>query len=491
MKRNATDATASLNKFLDRDQREIKKIFIVGDFLIDERHDIEINRLSPEAPIPIMYSEASHDRTLVRMPGGAGNVCMQLRHFNTQAKLFSIMDDHGYNVAALSGLPIRQHQSTDWRWITPVKHRFYHGNDMVARWDVERPAKKVRADAVCKQIRTTLTNHFVRDLHDETPDCVLFSDYDKGLFDHATANAMIEACIACGVPTVVDPKRDASLWRGCTIIKPNAAEAAAMCRHHEGDPLLHLMNHTFANAVIMTNGGDGITSYVRDDGYYEFKPDKSDDVVNVVGAGDAFAAVLALATAHGLQPHEAAEAAFLAGSRYVHHSGNRPICPAELRTLASPIQGKICKQGEVARLLKSMRHGGKTVVFTNGCFDLLHEGHMSTLNFAKSQADILVVGVNSDESVARLKGPTRPIRNISQRTTALAWLQCVDLVVVFDDDWPEALVKEISPSVLVKGQDYKGQKIAGQEHCKKVVLAPTLPNISTTAIIDATQRICK
>lgn len=494
MQRNEMNARASLKKLLALDQQQQRSVVVVGDFLIDEYYDVKVDRISPEFPVPIMRTEATRPATGPRRaPGGAGNVCQQLKHFNTTAQLYTAMDGHGSEVAAYAGISIPSHH--DCYWPTPVKRRFFQGDQPLARWDIEADPKRLREDAAYKHVREKIVEALGQRMAADPPDVVVFSDYDKGLFDASTAMQMVKMCREFGVPTVVDPKRDYRPWSGCTVFKPNMGEAAVMVAQigAEGHPATVLSNAVNAEAVIMTNGGDGMDGHIRTGGpssyavselYFFRIEEKLAPAKSVIGAGDAFAAVLGLGMAHGMPVHEAAEAAFLAGACYVGHMRNRPLCPLELRCKVDPVGGKICDRAELPRLLASLRFGGKTIAFTNGCFDLLHEGHLSTLNYAKARADLLIVGLNSDASVSRLKGEGRPVRKLRQRAETLAGLQCVDLVVPFDEDWPADLIKGIYPDVLVKGQDYRGKQIAGASACRRVALAPTVPGTSTTGIVQ-------
>lgn len=495
MQRSTLDAQVSLGKLIELDRRQRRTVFVVGDFLIDEYHDVRVDRISPEFPVPIMRTEATRPAAGPRRaPGGAGNVCQQLKHFNAEAHLFTAIDGHGSEVAAAAKISIPSHH--DGFWPTPVKRRFFQGDQPLARWDVEADPRRLREDAAYKHVREKVAESFSRMIAADPPDAVIFSDYDKGFFDEATAHQMVAACRDRGIPTVVDPKKQHRPWMGCTVFKPNASEAATMVAGMTGHPAVVLSHLTNAEAVIITNAGSGMDGHLRLGGpsdyalaeQYFFRHDQGPvQAKSVIGAGDAFAAVLGLGLAHGMASHEAAEAAFLAGACYVGHLRNRPLCPLELRCKVDPVRGKVCSRDELKRMLSSLRYGGRTVAFTNGCFDLLHEGHLSTLNYAKGQADVLVVGLNSDESVRRLKGDGRPVRRLGQRADTLASLQCVDLVVPFDEDWPSELVEEIFPDVLVKGQDYQGKRIAGQDHCRRIALAPVVSHASTTNIVNSLQ----
>ena len=221
-------------------------------------------------------------------------------------------------------------------------------------------------------------------------------------------------------------------------------------------------------SVVITRGGGGVVG-ITDGQLWEFKPESQVKVESVVGAGDCFCAFLAMATAHGFKAKEAAEIAWKAGAIYVQNSMNRPIVPAEL------CEDKIVHPADLSsRDFK--------LVFTNGCFDILHEGHIESLKFAKSKGEKLVVALNSDESIKRLKGPDRPVKNLRQRMAVMAAIRYVDFVTYFEEDTPLEVIKTIVPDVLVKGSQYTGP-IVGEDIVSEVYRAPMVDGVSTTILL--------
>lgn len=448
-----------LKRFLQKNREKRLNIHCVGDAMIDEYYDVKVNRISPEFPMPIMWS--SHDKPL-RRPGGVANAAYQFKHFNTDVVLFSFCDSLGAEV-------FKDHELY---WKTPynvaaslpVKRRFLDNGIQVVRHDIESPlcgldehSIDFGVEVLAKQIEAS-----------PQPDIAILSDYNKGIFSSEETNLL--HCYH-GVKTIVDPKRGPlSRWKGCTIFKPNAKEAIEFTgRTQWREQAKHLENALECEAVVITFGGDRVAGVWKGD-FFDFRPTKSVLVESVVGAGDCFGAFFAMAIGHGFTIPEAAEIAWNAGAIYVQNRRNRPIVPAEL----SP-DGIVQPEDLVNRDFK--------LVFTNGCFDLIHEGHLATLSFAKEKGEKLVVALNSDESVQRLKGPNRPVKPLEQRMAVMASLKMVDYVVSFDEDTPLELIKRIKPDVLVKGGDYKTSEIVGVDIVPEVFRAPFIKGHSVTRLL--------
>jgi D-beta-D-heptose 7-phosphate kinase / D-beta-D-heptose 1-phosphate adenosyltransferase len=287
-------------------------------------------------------------------------------------------------------------------------------------------------------------------------DVTVFSDYGKGLFDFGWYKNFLGDRIS-----IVDPKGDAERWHGCTIFKPNSAEARVLTGKTDWkDQAWALKTMAYCRDVVITDGANGVAG-IAGDQLFEYRPQHHPDVNSVIGAGDCFVAFLAMAVSHGFSTQDAAAIAYEAGAVYVQSKHNRPLKPAEL------LSGKC----------------GNQVVFTNGCFDILHTGHIQTLEFAREQGDILVVGVNSDESVRRLKGEGRPVNKLADRIRVLSAMKCVDCVMPFVEDTPLNLIKYVRPDIVVKGGDYKPEDVVSDD-IADVVIAPMIQGFSTTNIIS-------
>lgn len=452
-----------LNEFLKRNRERKLKIHCAGDALIDEYFDISIKRISPEAPVMVM---SSPNNSAVRRPGGAANVVYQFKHFNVDPLLICWCDELGKSVFV-------DHQI---QWVhslasqccsLPIKRRFLDGGVQVVRHDIELPLCGLSEhviDFATLQIRNCIEKTF-------KPDVAILSDYNKGFFS-SEEHRVID--FYRDIKTIVDPKiGPLSKWKGCTIFKPNANEAMNLTgRTQWKEQAKHLQNELECEAVVITSGGNDVSGIWYDD-FFTFKPDRSVKVESVVGAGDCFVAFFAMAIGHGFSVPEAAEIAWSAGANYVKNKRNRPIIPAELS-----LDGIVSPSDLVSRDFK--------LVFTNGCFDFgLTAAHVECFKFAKEQGDKLVVAINSDDSVRRLKGEGRPILSFSERAKIVSALECVDYVIGFDNDTPLEVIKKIMPSVIVKGGDYTIDEVVGKDFAEVKIF----PYIKATSTTDKIKRL--
>lgn len=429
-----------IDKFIKTDLINRCSVSVVGDVMIDEYYEVTMDRISPEFPIPVMKSLCDSSK---RVPGGAANVALQFTPFNTSVYLTGITGQ----VMSMMPRKIINHSPVDCGLPIPIKKRFYQGDFPLARWDVEVPFYGMDEGHIGWKFQ---------DFELERTDVTVFSDYNKGMFNTGWQKRFLT-----DRTSIVDPKGDLSRWTGCTILKPNSVEAQALTGEKLWDrQAKKLKDMVGCRDVVITQGAEGVVG-LTEEGYFEYRPSSRGHETNsVIGAGDCFIAFLAMAVAHGMKTHEAATVAFEAGAVYVQSKHNRPLKPAEL------LAGKC----------------GNQVVFTNGCFDILHAGHIQTLEFAKSQGDILVVGVNSDASVKRLKGDKRPVNGLADRVKVLSAMKCVDCVVPFEGDTPLELIKYVRPDVIVKGGDYKAEDVVGYD-LAEVVIAPMVKGLSTTGVI--------
>jgi D-beta-D-heptose 7-phosphate kinase/D-beta-D-heptose 1-phosphate adenosyltransferase len=430
--------------------------------MVDEYYDVKVNRISPEFPMPIMTS--THDKPVSR-PGGVANVAYQFRHFNVAPTLVCFPDPKAEKV-------FRYHNLSRWgdseiKAKLPYKKRFLDGHVQVTRRDVETPGCGLSPDTV-DYFTKSLGESIVK--HKMTPDVAILSDYNKGFFSSTEHNVLD---FYRHVKTIVDPKKGPlSKWKGCTIFKPNGIEAEALTgKKAWKEQAKHLQNELECEAVVITHSGEKVAGVWKEE-FFCYRPEVMVEVDSVVGAGDCFGAFFAMAIGHGFTVPEAAEIAYRAGAVYVQHYMNRPVCPAELAE-----DGLVNPSDLVQRDFK--------LVFTNGCFDVLHEGHMATLKFAKSKGDRLVVALNSDESIKRLKGPKRPLVPLAQRMAVMAAIRYVDFVVSFDEDTPLEIIKAIKPDVLVKGGEYAKEKIIGADIVPEVYRSPMIEGMSTSKLLGS------
>jgi D-beta-D-heptose 7-phosphate kinase/D-beta-D-heptose 1-phosphate adenosyltransferase len=440
-------------------------IHIFGDSMLDEDYQVKVSRISPEcANVHVLLSE--DDMPFRRFPGGAANVCYNLNNFNIVSRLFTLIDDEAYKV-------IRSHGVKYWGGVNlpkghyvPRKKRFYEkGFQVVARRDIEKQRYGLD-DPTFRHLQAELARQW--SVFQVEPDVIIFSDYNKGIFSGDFKLNWFDTKAF----TIVDPKvAPLERWIGCSVFKPNSKEAETLSGFKDWQRQCDFFKKELnCKAVIITQEGDGIVGLVDD--YFEYRPKCSIKPMDIIGAGDCFIGVLALAVIHGFSIEEAAKIAFHGGLMYVQQKQRGMFGP-----WAFHASGKILKNWE---FLKSREY---KLVFTNGCFDLIHSGHLHTLEAARNEGDRLVVAVNSDESIRRLKGDTRPILPLYERMKLLAALECVDYVISFDEDTPRKLIEDIKPDVLAKGEDWLGKEVAGADCVKRVCYIPLVEGHSTSEII--------
>ena len=443
-----------------------KKVTVVGDSMLDEYYQVTSNRISPEFPIPVLKSKC--EKPSKTIAGGASNVIRQLQYVNVQSKLVSIIDSYGYEI--LSKNINTDYSVNCWDAKMPVKKRFYHEDFPLVRWDCETENYNLNEEMYAQTIN---------ELQIPESDIIVFSDYDKGIFKTPWYKNHLKKNI-----TIVDPKNGpANKWKNCTIFKPNSNEAKNISgKNNPKDQIDYFLKETNCKAVIITESGNKIYGAVGStDNYFEVIPEpKKIDVRSVIGAGDCFTAFLALAYAHEFSLEDCAKIAFNAGLSYVKNIHNEPLTLLELLDNSEDFNKFI----ETSEILSQRKN---KLVFTNGCFDILHEGHIQTLKFAKSHGEKLVVAINSDESIKRLKGKNRPINNLNKRISMLSQLNFVDYIVAFDEDTPLEVIKKIKPCVIAKGGDYKKSDIVGSDIVAETIISNYIKNESTTNIIKKLQ----
>jgi D-beta-D-heptose 7-phosphate kinase/D-beta-D-heptose 1-phosphate adenosyltransferase len=436
--------------------------------MVDEYLSVKVNRISPEFPMPIMWSSQA---VPTKRPGGAANVAYQFKHFNVDTQLFCFWDYYAVEVFKGHGLLV------DCAWgdacCLPIKRRFLDGSTQIVRHDIETELCGFTPTQIGENIekfRSVITDK----IHTAKPDVAIFSDYNKGFFEDQSieGSGVYLLDLYDGVTTIVDPKKGPlGKWHGCTIFKPNAKEACELSGYSNWrDQSRFFQDKLGCKAVVITEGGERVTG-IESDELFEYRPNRPIHVESVIGAGDCFAAMFALAVGYGFTVSESAEIAWNAGAVYVQRNMNSPIIPAEVSW-----DGIVRPEDLAKRDFK--------LVFANGCFDLLHEGHLQTLEFAKSKGKKLVVALNSDASVKRLKGEDRPIKPLNQRMAVMAALEMVDFVVSFSEDTPLEVIQKIRPDVLVKGGDWETGTIVGADIVPEVYRAPVCQGLSTTNFLS-------
>jgi D-beta-D-heptose 7-phosphate kinase/D-beta-D-heptose 1-phosphate adenosyltransferase len=467
-------------------------ILCVGDVMLDRFQHGEIDRISPEAPVPVIRL-----RRLREMPGGAGNVACNIASLGGRAILVGVA---GQDVAGeqlhrkLQGQPgITDALVRSARRPTICKTRFIAGRQQVVRADDEsgEPLFAEEVASVCASI----------DAHVGQAQAMVLSDYGKGVLCDAVLRHAIGKAHETAIPVFVDPKsEDFSRYRGADCITPNAREFAAAARGPAGSQAeivvgaIRLIEQSGAQAILVTRSEKGMILVERG-GTVTSVPARAREVFDVSGAGDTVIAALALARASGRTLAQAMHIANAAAGVVVSKLGTATANIAEvmheLSAQSEAPGGRIAAGLQTLAAARSLvahwREQGLKVGFTNGCFDILHPGHVSLLAFARQKCDRLVVALNTDESVRRLKGPARPVNTLEQRAQVMAAIRWVDCVVSFAEDTPLEIITTLMPEVLVKGADYAVSDVVGADVVQaaggRVILADLVAGQSTTRII--------
>ena len=470
----------ALQSLLDR-VRDIE-VACVGDLMLDRYVYGEVERISPEAPIPVLKT-----RRTVSMPGGVGNVARNVAALGGRARLGAVAGDDAAG-AELSGLVAAEARIEDFidrtgGASTIVKTRFVSAGQQLLRLDEEEAAAGV----------------FDREDVFSGVSAILLSDYDKGVVTDRLVRSALWAAQSSGAPVIVDPKgRDFARYGAVDVIKPNASElAGATGLPVETDAeveaaLAALLAATTARAIVVTRAGRGMSLARRGGGLTHF-PGRAREVFDVSGAGDTGLAALGLALGAGASLEQAVQLAILASGVVVGKSGTAVVTPAELIEAemsqhASLAHAKVTPLDDLAAEVEAWRALGLKVGFTNGCFDILHRGHVAYLAQARSWCDRLVVALNTDASVRRLKGEGRPVNDLDSRAVVIGGLASVDRVTSFDDPTPIGLIERLRPDVLIKGADYSREGVVGGDLVEswggEVRLAEFRDGYSTTRTIE-------
>jgi D-beta-D-heptose 7-phosphate kinase / D-beta-D-heptose 1-phosphate adenosyltransferase len=465
------------------------RVLVLGDVMLDRYVYGSVDRMSPEAPVPVLRQQSQR-----AMTGGAGNVARNIAALGGKVVLVGLVGDDAPGrelTAMLADEPgIASRLIVDPDRATTVKTRFVAGRQQLLRVDGEsaKPATGAAAAALRAALEADLPG----------VDIVLLSDYAKGVLGDEVLQRAIAYIHGAGKRLIVDPKsRDLKRYAGADLLTPNRGElAAATGIAGEDDSATataarQAMKAAGVGAVLATRGERGMT-LVAGEAAPLHLPAEAREVFDVSGAGDTVIAVLAAALAVGADMAQAARLANTAAGIATGKLGTAVVHPADLLgalqardVLAS--DAKVVALETALERIQRWRTAGEKVAFTNGCFDLIHPGHVSLLSQARGAADRLIVGLNSDASIKRLKGADRPVQNETARGIVLASMAAVDLVLLFDEDTPIELIRAIRPDVLVKGADYRLDQVVGGDLVKaaggRVLLAELLPGHSTTGTI--------
>ena len=457
-------------------------VLVIGDLMLDRYWFGDAARISPEAPVPIINIKQVDERL-----GGAGNVALNIAALGAKTTLIGItgLDDTAQRLTELlvaAGVSHDLHCLAEIPTIT--KLRVISRHQQLIRMDFEEKFPPFNPEKIIDYYKRNLTE----------ANLIILSDYGKGTL--ACAPQLIQLAKAANIPVLVDPKgSDFSIYRGADIITPNIKEfetIVGVC-HNEQDILTkgqELLQKYDIQALLLTRGEHGMT-LIRQHEEELHLPAHAREVFDVTGAGDTVIAVLGTALASGASLSQAMTLANLAASMVVTKLGAAKVSVPELQAAFSEnaiLSAGIVNEEQLQLAISEARTQGKRIVFTNGCFDILHAGHITYLQQAKLLGDHLIVAVNDDASVRKLKGSSRPINHIEQRMAVLAGLGVVDWVVSFSDDTPKRLLQKLQPDVLVKGGDYTVDQVVGADIVRSyggdVRILGVIKNLSTTSIIN-------
>ncbi|NYF80842.1 bifunctional D-glycero-beta-D-manno-heptose-7-phosphate kinase/D-glycero-beta-D-manno-heptose 1-phosphate adenylyltransferase HldE [Granulicella arctica] len=464
------------------------KVLVVGDIMLDRYILGEVERISPEAPVPVLRHAQRYER-----PGGAANVAMNLAGLGCQSFLAGFWGEDGEKeelLALLDKAGVDSVGVVSSSLPTISKTRIMGRQQQLLRLDIESrdPYPTVEVERLIER-----TVQMAGKVH-----AVILSDYAKGALTTALCERVIAAARAAGVLVLADPKTpDFSKYTGATTVCPNLNElsAATKIASHRTDEMLVMAQELIAEHDIqfltVTMSEKGIRVIGPGAERYH-SPARAREVFDVSGAGDTVIATLAASMAGGLHIHTAVELANVAAGIVVGKVGTVPIAQHELIAVLTSSSGlssgeKVLDFERAQRRVAEWRASGETIVFTNGCFDLLHVGHITLLEDCRRFGSKLVLGLNTDQSVSRLKGPTRPIIGENERARVMSALAAVDAVVLFDEETPLELIRALKPNVLVKGGDYTIETVVGHEDViaagGRVEIVPTVEGFSTTNIV--------
>lgn len=460
-------------------------VLVVGDVMLDRYWHGATSRISPEAPVPVVRVEQHEDR-----PGGAANVALNLAALGAPAFLVGVTgeDEAAASLAdSLGAVGVTTRFQRIAGQPTIVKLRVMSRHQQLLRVDFEEPFR-TDAEALARETEALLDQVRV----------LVLSDYGKGALKNH--QALIQAARKRNIPVLADPKgKDFSIYCGASLITPNLSEFEAIVgRCQDENELvakgLKLLGDLELGALLVTRGEHGMT-LLRPGHPALHLPARAREVFDVTGAGDTVISTLAGALAAGEDLPQAVALANLAAGIVVGKLGTAAISAPELRRAVQREQGSergVLGLEQLLLAIEDARAHGEKIVFTNGCFDILHAGHVSYLEQARAQGDRLIVAVNDDASVCRLKGPGRPINSVDRRMAVLAGLGAVDWVVSFSEDTPERLLAQVRPDVLVKGGDYSVDQVVGADivagYGGEVRVLGLVPNSSTTAIVEKIRR---
>jgi D-beta-D-heptose 7-phosphate kinase/D-beta-D-heptose 1-phosphate adenosyltransferase len=448
------------------------KAIILGDVLLDINYNCNTVRKAPEADIPV-YNTLNVQYIL----GGAANVAKNAASVGINVEMISVIGDdtRGLKIKTmLEEIGVKTKLYVDSKKETTQKHRVFNGEKLINRFDIETTENI--DDLTCEEII-----EYIKTQSDI--DAIVFSDYAKGFLTKKLCESIIEYCNKNGIFTFVDPKtEDAIKYKGCFLFKLNLLEGEIISgKNGKNDIIETIKNIIQCKHLILTCGENGM--YVDSLSNHVFHKSKL-PVVDVTGCGDI---VLSIVTYMYLKTNDvlwSSKIANYVAGKCVSKIGNYQ---AQLKDIEEYIDTIV--YDHESDKIKFIAHSNSNIVFTNGCFDILHSAHLRLLQFAKKQGDLLVVGLNSDDSIKRFKGESRPVNTLEERCELLNSLGFIDYIIVFTDDSPLRILSLLKPKIMVKGGDYKVESVIGREHASEVIIYDYIQGLSTTNTINKINKL--
>ena len=460
------------------------RLLVIGDLMVDQYLWGSCERISPEAPVQVV--NVDHESKVL---GGAGNVVSNLKKFGAKVDVISVLGNCEISnelLDLLSDIKVdTKYLVIQKNRISSKKSRIISSQQQVVRFDREC------SDEINEKSQNTIIKTFKNIV--KNYEVILFSDYEKGIFTKKLTQSLINIAKENNKKVLIDPKgSDYLKYKGAYLLTPNKKEASIATEINIqdedslNDAIVKLKSMYALEISLITLSENGIAIY---DDKLRTHPTVAKEVFDVTGAGDTVLASLGFAIACGCRIDQAVKFSNLAGGVVVGKIGSATATLDEVIEYESSLNKSssdkhIKTLSQIAVLTEKLKSKGKKIIFTNGCFDILHAGHISFLESAKNFGDILIVGLNSDQSVTSLKGQDRPINIQADRAYILAALEVVDYVVIFNEDTPYELIKSIQPHILVKGGDYQGQEVVGEDIANELKLVKFIDGKSSTQTIE-------
>jgi D-beta-D-heptose 7-phosphate kinase/D-beta-D-heptose 1-phosphate adenosyltransferase len=452
------------------------KVIVVGDIILDVNYISDITRTAPEAANIPVHNIISTNCIL----GGSANVANNLHHLGMDIELVSIIgrDSCGEKVMdLLNSLDIKHKLWVDESRKTTQKNRVFYNNILNCRYDIED------THDISEQIEEELFNYIISN----PIDIIVISDYNKGVLTYSLVQQIITYANENNIYTFVDPKiRDYLKYKNCFCFKPNLSEATLISNTSDIETSLQFIkDHIECVNLIITCGKDGV---IINELKHQIQHVKPMHVVDVTGCGDIFISVLIYMFSISTDLYDACKVANYIAGISTTKVGNTIVDKTDIQNYIKFSKknvlehDKIIFDYEIDKISELSKQSN--IVFTNGCFDILHSAHIKLFQYSKSQGDILVVGLNSDDSIKRLKGTERPINNIEERTLILSLFKFIDYIIIFDEDTPYNIIKQLQPDIIVKGGDYCAENIIGAQYCKEVKIFNYIENKSTSLVVS-------